>query len=133
MEYNLSIAAIQGYTPTERAQAISRELWHICRPPSAWDKDESGYLFGWLTHPITGAAVLIAYLNYIIKVHPQKDLAALVALFPELSTQEKAQLAGYIAQSQQFPFAHIVPSNAVSFTNEQLEIDGWFEPLTPLP
>lgn len=123
---NLLIAPITGYTATERAEAISRELWAITRPPQVREPQDTVYLFAWKTHPTTGECVLIADADYVIPVHPENDLTALLALFPTLSSQEKASLALYIENSQTFLFGAILPSNSTILTNEQLTEGGWF-------
>ena len=128
---NLVISPMQGYIAAERVEAISAELWAISRPHEVRQPEDTAYLFGWITHPQTGVCVLQAYTDYIIKVHPQKDLTNLIALFPDLSQQEKDGLSAYIQNSQSFPFGNIIPSNSATITDEQMEADGWFNPATP--
>jgi hypothetical protein len=118
-------------TSYERALEISKELFNISRPVAIKDEhDETQYLFGWIEHPnpiddIT-TALCINDINQIIPVHSDKDLTALIALFEDLTQQEKDALAGYISSQQSFPFANIIPSNTQVYTEEEMDADGWF-------
>lgn len=124
---NLLIAPIQGMTATQRAEAISYELWAIARPPQVRQPEDTAYLFAWHTHPTTGQCVLQSITDYIIKVHPQNNLTNLIALFPDLSEGEKTALAGYITSSQQFAFGNIIPSNSTTLTDAEMQEGGWYE------
>jgi len=118
-------------TSYERALEISKELFNISRPVAVKDEhDATQYLFGWIEHPnpidhIT-TALCIDDINQTIPVHPDKDLTALVALFEELTQQERDALAGYISSQQSFPFANIIPSNTQVYTQEEMDAGGWF-------
>jgi hypothetical protein len=118
-------------TSYERALEISKELFNISRPVAVKDEhDATQYLFGWIEHPnpidnIT-TALCIDDINQTIPVHPDKDLTALIALFEELTQQERDALAGYISSQQSFPFANIIPSNTQVYTQEEMDADGWF-------
>jgi len=118
-------------TSYERALEISKELFNISRPlPIKDEHDATQYLFGWIEHPspidnIT-TALCIDDINQIIPVHPDKDLTALIALFEDLTQQERDALAGYISSQQSFPFANIIPSDTQVFTHEEMDADGWF-------
>ncbi len=125
---NLLIQPITGYTPTQMAQAISAELLAIMQPYAERQENfVTQYLFDWRTHPTTGACVLLADTAYKITVHLERDLTALLALFPTLSSHEKAGLTAYIEASQTFFFGAIIPSNSTFLTDAQLEEDGWNE------
>ena len=128
MFINLNIGAIQGYTATERAQAISAELFAISRPPRVRQpEDVSTYLFGWQTHPTTGECVLIADKDYVIRVHPQNNLNNLIALMPDLPQAVKDGLEALIKNSQSITFGQLLIGNETILTNEQMTFDGWFE------
>jgi hypothetical protein len=118
---NLQVLPMQGYTAAERAEAISAELFAISRPlPVRELEDVSQYLFGWIAHPTEDKAVLQGVEGYVINVHPQKNINNLVALFPELTPTEVAQLTGYINSVSSFEFQHILPSNATILTEEEM-------------
>jgi hypothetical protein len=118
---NLQILPTQGMTAAERAEAISAELFAISRPlPVREAEDVSQYLFGWIAHPTEDKAVLQCIEGYVINVHPQKNINNLVALFPELTPAEVAQLTGYINSVSSFEFQHVLPSNAVILTEQEM-------------
>ena len=122
-------------TSEQRAEAISRELFRIQRPIDQ-QGDATAYIFGW--HKFANGGSDVKYLpsivdtcldvnvNQIIYVHPENDLTNLIALFPELSEEEKMMLAGFIDSQSQFPFGYIIPSGFGVFTYEEMKQDGWF-------
>jgi hypothetical protein len=71
------------------------------------------------TTPNKNEAVLMGVANYQIKVHPQNNLTALMALFPALTEAEKAGLTAYIESSQSFPFQTILPSTTEILTEQE--------------
>jgi len=124
---NLLIAPIQGYTDTERAKAISAELLAISRPPQVrHELDVSRYLFGWSTHPTTGACVLHAQTDYKIWVHPDHDLTNLISLMPDLPEQVQAGLVQLIQNSETITFGQLLTGQETIYTQQQLADDGWF-------
>jgi hypothetical protein len=130
MQY-IKVRPDSTHTSEQRAMAISTELFNISRPVKIKEEhDATQYLFGWITHPNptdrTTTALSIDDINQIIPVHPDKDLTNLIALFEDLTQQERDALAGYISSQQSFPFAHIIPSSTQVFTHEEMEADGWF-------
>jgi hypothetical protein len=121
-----------GLTSEQRAIAISRELFRIQRPIDQ-QNDATLYLFGWIKHPTkdpnyidTVNAALQIDTNHIIYVHPDNDLTNLIALFPELSQQERDGLAAFIESQEMFLFKYIIPSDVTVFTYEQMKDAGWF-------
>jgi vacuolar-type H+-ATPase subunit F/Vma7 len=118
-------------TSYERALEISKELFNISRPVTIkGEHDATQYMFGWIEHPnpidnVT-TALCIDDINQIIPVHPDKDLTALIALFEDLTEQERDSLASYISSQQSFPFVNIIPSNTQVYTEEEMDADGWF-------
>ena len=120
-------------TSYERAEAISYELWAISRPPAIRNpNDVTAYMFGWVKHPTQDPAyvevvdtALDVDTAYNIIVHPDNNLTNLIALFPELTQQEKDTLAAYIESQQSFPFANIVPQNVTVFTEQEMKASGW--------
>ena len=117
-------------TSVARAEIISRELYNITRPVWAQSPDESDYnLFTVITHPDdpTDAALMVDSMH-IIQVHPSCTLEKLIAVFPELTIEERFTLSSVIHQTQAFPFGLILP-DSVTIRDEQYMIDnGWIEP-----
>lgn len=127
---NLTIAPITGYTPTERAEAISAGLWDVTRPPLVRSPLDTVYMFAWKTHPVTGECVLIADLDYVIPVHPQKSLASLLAVMPvgeSLTQAEKEAKLVALNAATHLPFGALVPTGSATLTDAQLDADGWNE------
>jgi hypothetical protein len=128
-------------TSEERAKGISEELFKISRPPHIRNpKDVSRYVFGWFAHPETddtqpnfGMNALTVDLDYQIYVHPENDLAELLALFPEVSETEREQLSDFISSSatNRFRFGDIIPSTATVRDKQHMDANGWFPEETP--
>lgn len=114
----------------ERAEIISRELYNITRPVFLQTPEEAdATLFYWFTHPDrpTDAALLVDT-NHIIQVHPSCTLEKLIAVFPELTIEERFALSGVIHQTNAFPFGLILP-DTVTVRDLQYMIDnGWIIP-----
>jgi len=123
-------------TSEQRAKGISEELFKISRPPHVRNpRDVSRYVFGWMPHPETdenspnfGLFALTVDLDYQIYVHPENNLDGLLALFPEVPEEERAQLAAYIGSSAtgRFRFGNIIPSTANVRDKAYMETNGWF-------
>jgi hypothetical protein len=125
-------------TSEQRAEAISYELWAISRPPQVRNpNDVTSYLFGWVKYADGGSdakylpAIVDTALDvdpsYMIIVHPENNLTNLIALFPELSEQERMMLAGFIQSQSAFPFGYIIPQDFGVFSYEEMKADGWFK------
>jgi len=114
----LDIPPILGYTATERAQAISKELLRISMPIA--EQCASTYLFEWHTHPVTGACVLRADKNYVIWVHPQNNLTNLIALMPDLPEQVQAGLVQLIQNSQTITFGQLLTGTETTYNDDEL-------------
>ena len=129
-----------GLTSEQRAEAISYELWAISRPPAIRNpNDVTTYLSGWVKHPTQDSTyteivntALDVELDYNIIVHPENNLTNLIALFPELSQQEKDGLAAFIESQQSFEFRYIVPGGVTVYTKQQMEENGWFPKIEEL-
>lgn len=136
MEY-IKVVPQAGLTSEQRAEQISYELWAISRPPAVRNpNDVTTYMFGWAKHPTQDPnyvevvnAALSVDTSYNVIVHPENNLTNLVALFPELTQQEKDSLAAYIESQQSFPFANIIPQSVKVFTRAEMEAAGWFPDL----
>lgn len=132
MQY-IKVLPQSGLTSEQRAEQISYELWAISRPPAVRNpNDVTAYMFGWVSHPTQDPAyqqvvdtALQIDTTYEIKVHPDNNLNNLIALFPELTQQEKDGLAAYIESQQSFPFGNIIPQDVTVFTEQQMKASGW--------
>ena len=126
---NIEIIPIEGMSATERAQAISRELYAISRPPKVRTEIErTNYLFGWVEHPTQARTVLLGIKNYTVNVHQENDLTNLLALFPDINNEELNTLAGYIKIHNAFEFHDIIPSNANILTDAEMIEQGFITP-----
>ncbi len=126
MDY-LIVKSTKNLTATERAEAISKELYSISRPDTIKEEmDVSMYLFGVVEHPTTSEVALSVDFDYIIKVHQDNDLNNLIALFPDLIEEEVDTLETYINTEDSFPFVNILTSDAIVKTQLEMESDGWF-------
>lgn len=116
-------------TSVARAEIISRELYNITRPVWLQQPHEADYnLFGYITHPDdpTNAALIVDTMH-IIQVHPSCTLEKLIAVFPELTVDERFALSSVIHQTNAFPFGLILP-DSVTVRDEQYMIDnGWLD------
>jgi hypothetical protein len=121
-----------GLTSEQRSISISRELFRIQRPIDQ-QNDGTLYLFEWVKHPTQDPAyqnivnvALSVDLSEVIYVHPENNLTNLIALFPELSQQERDGLAAFIESQQSFPFQYIIPQGTTVFTYDEMKDSGWF-------
>ena len=110
-----------------RAKAITRELYNITVPVAIQaDYQKDATVFGVVVHPDGVQHALQVDTDYIIPVHEQANLEKLVAMFPDLTDQERVTLHGYIHTNDKFPFGHIVPSTTTVRTQEEMQALGWF-------
>lgn len=110
-----------------RAKAITRELYNITVPVAVQeDYQKDGAVFGVVVHPDGAQHALQVDTDYIIPAHEQANLEKLVAMFPDLTDQERVTLQGYIHTNDKFPFGHIVPSTTTVRTQEEMQALGWF-------
>ena len=114
-------------TSTQRAQIISRELYNITRPvwmQEEWEADMN--LFQYITHPDNpNLAALIVDTLHIIQVHPSCTLEKLIAVFPELTIEERFALSGVIHQTNAFPFGLILPNTVTVRDQAYMVANGW--------
>lgn len=114
-------------TSADRAVAITEELFRVSRPESARHaNDVSRYVFGWIDHPENGERALSVDLDYNIHVHPDNNLDALIALFPEVPEAERTQLSQFISSASNFRFGDIIPSTATVRDQQHMEANAWF-------
>lgn len=114
-------------TSTQRAQIISRELYNITRPvwmQEEWEAEMN--LFQYITHPDNpNLAALIVDTMHIIQVHPSCTLEKLIAVFPELTIEERFALSGVIHQTNAFPFGLILPNTVTVRDQAYMVANGW--------
>lgn len=114
-------------TSKQRADAISRELYCITRPRQIQTPDQAdAQVFGVISHPDGVQHALMVDTSYIIPVHPLATLERLVALFPELTNEERLNLQSYIFANQLFRFGNIIPSTTTVRDYDYMVADGWF-------
>ena len=110
-----------------RAKAITRELYNITVPVAIQaDYQKDATVFGVVVHPDGVQHALQVDADYIIPVHEQANLEKLVAMFPDLTDQERVTLQGYIHTNDKFPFGHIVPSTTTLRDHDYMVENGWF-------
>ena len=115
-------------TSEKRAKSITRELYNITTPLAVqqpYQKD--GTVFGVIVHPDGVQHALQVDTEYIIPVHEQATLEKLVSLFPELTADERFNLASYALNTDAFPFAAIIPSTTTVRDQQYMIDNGWFE------
>ena len=115
-------------TSEKRAKSITRVLYNITTPlaiQQPYQKD--GTVFGVISHPDGVQFALMVDTSYIIPVHEQATLEKLVSLFPELSDTERFNLQSYVLNTDEFPFAAIIPSTTTVRDHDYMVQNGWFK------
>ena len=111
----------------QRARIITRELYNLGRPVFLQHEDEAvNTYFGVLTHPDddTRAALFVDTSN-VIPIHESCNLERLVAMFPELTAEERYTLSSTIHQVDAIEFGLILP-DSVTVRDEAYMIEqGW--------
>ena len=114
-------------TSEERAKGISRELYNLKFPKVLHEPGRTTtMLLATIQHPDTGQWACVGDTDLSIVVHPQRDLNALVPLFPQLTTEERSAMTYYIATSEVVLFQYLMPSDSEVLSQEQAEAAGWF-------
>jgi hypothetical protein len=115
-------------TSLERAQIISRELYNLGRPVFLQNEDEADRTyFGLITHPEDRTrAALFVDTRAVIEIHPNCTLERLVAMFPELTAEERYTLSSTIHQLDQIQFGLILPDSVTVRDAEYMVSEGWF-------
>ena len=114
-------------TSEKRAKSITRELYNITTPLAVQEPyQKDGTVFGVIVHPDGVQHALQVDTDYIIPVHEQATLEKLVSLFPELSDAERFNLQSYVLNTDEFPFAAIIPSTTTVRDHEYMVTNGWF-------
>ena len=115
-------------TSEKRAKSITRELYNITTPLAVQEPyQKDGTVFGVIVHPDGIQHALQVDTEYVIPVHEQATLEKLVSLFPELTADERFNLASYALNTDQFPFAAIIPSTTTVRDQQYMIDNGWFE------
>ena len=116
-----------GLTSEERGRAISRELFNLTVPRHLQAPGASTMLLEVRQNDSDPDKwALVGDHDHEILVHPERDVTALVSLFPQLSEEERSQLTYYITTSDSVTFGNLLPSDATVLTYEQAEALGWF-------
>ncbi len=115
-------------TSEKRAKSITRELYNITTPLAVQEPyQKDGTVFGVIVHPDGVQHALQVDTEYVIPVHEQATLEKLVSLFPELTADERFDLASYALNTDAFPFAAIIPSTTTVRDHQYMIDNGWFE------
>lgn len=115
-------------TSEKRAKSITRELYNITTPLAVQEPyQKDGTVFGVIVHPDGVQHALQVDTEYVIPVHEQATLEKLVSLFPELTDAERFNLASYVLNTDEFPFAAIIPSTTTVRDQDYMVQNGWFE------
>ena len=115
-------------TSLERAQIITRELYNLERPVFLQENDEANNtFFGIITHPDDDTrAALFVDVTAVINIHPNCTLERLVAMFPELTAEERYTLSSTIHQLDQIQFGLILPDSVTVRDVDYMVAEGWF-------
>jgi hypothetical protein len=114
-------------TSEERAKGISRELYNLKLPKHLHEPGRTTtMLLATIQHPTTGEWACVGDTDLSIVVHPQRDVTALVSLFPQLTTEERSAMTYYIATAPVVLFQYLMPSDSEILTQEEAEAAGWF-------
>ena len=123
-----------GLTSQERGEAISRELYNLTLPKHLHSPGQTSTMLLEIIENASnpGEWALVGDHEHVITINIERDVTALVALFPQLSEEERSQLTYYIASNDSVAFGNLLPSDATVLTHEQAEALGWF-PDDPTP
>ena len=123
----LPVTARLNLTSEQRARGISEELYNLKLPKRLHEPGRTTtQLLSLIEHPTTGQWACVGDTTLAIAVHPERDVTALVSLFPQLTTEERAAMTYYIATNAVVYFQFLMPSDAEILTQEQAEAAGWF-------
>jgi len=117
-----------GLTSYERGLAISRELFNLGTPKHLHAPDQATTMLLEVVQNDSNPDewALVGDEDHTILVHPERDVTALVALFPQLSEEERSELTYYIATSNSVTFGNLLPSDSTQLSREQCIALGWF-------
>jgi len=117
-----------GLTSYERGLAISRELFNLTVPKHLHSSDQCATMLLDVVQNDSNSDewALVGDHEQSILVHPERDVTALVSLFPQLSQEERSQLTYYISTNEVVTFGNLIPSDTTQLTFQQAEALGWF-------
>ena len=125
----LPVQPRMGLSSKQRAQGISTELYNLQLPKHLHEPGRTtNNLLEVIEHPETGQFACVTDSEMSITVHAQRDVTALVALFPQLTTEERAAMTYYIATSPVVHLQYLMPSDAEQLTEEEAMNQGWLLP-----
>jgi len=114
-------------TSEQRAKGISKELYNLKLPKHLHEPGRTTtMLLACIQHPETGQWACVGDSELAINVHPERDVTALVALFPQLTTDERSAMTYYITTNEVVMFQYLMPSDSEVLTQEEAEAAGWF-------
>lgn len=116
-------------TTEERAKAINAEVWSLRRPDSVKSpNDITRFYYPTITHPTTSQWAIVGDTDEQVKIHPDVDMTAMIALMPEVPQAEKDQLVAYINANRggTVAFSTFIPSSSTQLTQAEAEAAGWF-------
>ena len=114
-------------TSEQRADGISTELYNLKLPKVLQPPGHvTTKLLATIQHPTPGQWGVVGDYTLTIPVHPQRDVTALVALFPQLEVDERAAMTYYIATNDVVAFQYLMPAASEVLTQEEAEAAGWF-------
>ena len=117
-------------TSEKRARIISRELYNIERPVHLQTPDEAQCnMFAVLQHPTdTDAFALKVDTDHMLTIHDECNLEKLVAMFPELTSNERFNLMSAVHQLDEMPFNALIPSTVTVRDLQYMTENGWILP-----
>ena len=124
----LPVEATDTLTSQERATAINAEIWHMRRPAQYISaSDVTKYYFSTVTHPGTSQVAVVGDGDDALRVHPEADITALIALLPEITESETTALTNLIEANKggTVTFSDIIPTTSVQLTEDEADAAGW--------
>ena len=111
----------------QRAEGISTELYNLTLPKHLHEPGRTTTkLLAVIEHPTTKQWACVADTELTIPVHPEKNVTALVSLFPQLTTDERASMTYYISTNAVVEMRYLMPSDSERLTEEEASAAGWF-------
>lgn len=112
----------------QRARIITRELYNLGRPVFLQRADEANNTyFAVITHPDDDMrAALFVDTQDVLSIHESCTLERLVAMFPELTAEERYTLSSTIHQVNEIQFGLILPDSVTVRDAQYMADNGWF-------